>query len=367
MKRKILITLVLTILLIIFLAVGFIISKLEKLDYDDGTFSESVVEEKQEEVVAKEQEEAEENLISDEEAESLGEAEVILSDAELMSDKDVFNILLLGTDEHTSKFNTNARADSIMILSLNKKYNTMKLVSLQRGMGFPILEGRYEGEYDWITHLFRYGGADLMLRSIREVLNVNVEYYVRVNPHTFRQLIDSIGGTDVELTAEEAAALNIAGQAYSKMQEVYEGMNHLDGYNTFAYSRLRSTDSDWKRVERQRNVIQSVVSSAGDMSLMDINNMLDTVLPLIQTNLTTVDILGLIPYAPAVLGREFEQMTIPAKGTYGSMKGLGGRNLYAVDFQENSKILHEFLYGAEAEAEADVEKDNMTSVDTTSE
>ena len=81
------------------------------------------------------------------------------------------------------------------------------------------------------------------------------------------------------------------------------------------------------------------------MNLLELNSMLDTVLPLIQTNLTTTDILGLITYAPAVLGQEFDQMTIPVQGTYGSMKGLGGRNLYAVDFQTNSEILHEFLYG----------------------
>jgi len=356
-KHKVLISILLLILIIILFLIGFIVSKLGKLEYNDGTLSETVVEEQQEEV--------EENLISDEEAESLGEAEVILSDAELKSDEDVFNILLLGTDERIKQFSTNARADSIMILSLDKKNNTMKLVSLQRGMGFPILEGQYEGEYDWLTHLFRYGGADLMLKSIREVLNINVEHYVRVNTCTFQELLDAVGGVDVELTQTEVDALNRIGEYNKKIQKLTVGKNHLDGYNALTYSRLRSTDSDWKRVQRQRNVIQSVVSSAGDMSLMDINNLLDTVLPLVQTNLTTMEILGLIPYAPAVLGREFEQMTIPAKGTYGSMKGLGGRNLYAVDFQENSKILHEFLYGAEAEA--DVEKDNMTSVNDTSE
>lgn len=344
-KKKIIISVIVILLLIVLLVAGFVISKLRKLDYNEGIVSEEVVTEEIEEEI----------LVTDEEAEILGEAEVILSEEEVQSDEDVYNILLLGTDEKTSKFSTNARADSIIILSLNKRDNTVKLVSLQRGMGVPILEGQYEGEYDWITHMFRYGGADLMLRTINEVLNVEVEHYVRVNPNTFRALIDAIGGTDIVLTAEEAKAINLAGQAYSKMQTVYEGLNHLDGYNTFAYTRLRSIDSDWKRVERQRTVIQSLMTSAKDMTLKDLNNMLDTVLPLVQTNLTTMDILGLITYAPAVLGMEMEQMTIPVKGTYGSMTGLGGRKLYAVDFQENSKILHEFLYGVEDEAEEGAE------------
>lgn len=343
-KHKKLIAVVVVIFLLVLIVLGYIYLKLKKLNYDDGTVTEEV-----EEIVV------EESLVTDEEAEDLGEAEVILSDAEMQSDEDVFNILLLGTDERTTKFNTNARADTIMILSLDKKNNTTKLVSLQRGMGFPILEGKYEGEYDWITHLFRYGGADLMLRSIREVLNVEVEHYVRVNIRTFDQLIDSVGGVNVELTAEEAAAINEQAKINTEVQKVNEGTNSLNGYTAMTYCRLRSLDSDWKRVQRQRNVVQALASSAKDMSLKELNDMLDTVLPLVQTNLDILDIVGLISYAPAVLGMEMEQMTIPVKGTYGSMKGLGGRNLYAVDFDENSKILHEFLYGVEAETEVEGE------------
>ncbi len=357
-NHKILFSIMLIVIILFALSFAFIFSKLSKLSYHDGTLSSEYSEEiedieditisssEMEDIKASSEEEVD-NLVSEDEAASLGEADIILSDSEILKDKDVFNILLLGTDERKDEFSSNARADSIMILSLDKRNKTMKLVSLQRGMGVPILDGKYEGEYDWITHVFKYGGAALMLETVREVLNVDVEYYVRVNFNTFSQLIDSVGGVDIELTEIEAAALNgeVRTNAYAK-HKMYEGANHLDGYDALQYARLRYTDSDWKRIERQRNVIQSVVLSAKDMNLLELNDMLDTVLPLIQTNLTTMDILGLISYAPAVLGREFDQMTIPASGTYGSMKGLGGRNLYAVDFKTNSEILHEFLYGS---------------------
>lgn len=352
MKRNKVIGLVVFIMLAMFGLFGsFLLSKITKLSYHDGSVQTDVAEdmnvgEREEDTEDDSKDGGADNLVSEDEAIILGESDIILSDSEIMSDKDVFNILLLGTDEHKEEFSSNARADSIMILSLDKKNKTMKLVSLQRGMGVPILSGKYEGEYDWITHVFKYGGAALMLETVREMLNIDVEYYARVNFNTFSQLIDSVGGVDIELTAKEASALNgeIRTNAFAK-HEMFEGMNRLDGYDALQYARLRYTDSDWKRIERQRNVIQSVVLSAKDMSLLDLNNMLDTVLPLIQTNLTTMDILGLISYAPAVLGREFEQMTIPAKDTYGSMKGMGGRYLYAVDYQKNSEILHEFLYG----------------------
>ncbi len=346
--RYIILFIFLLVLLIALLS--YILTKLNKLNYHDGVVSrEEVFDEVKVETITEEIEggKTDEILLLEEEITLLEEKEVVFSEEEEPFDEDVFNILLLGTDERTSTFSINARADSIMILSLNKRDNSMKLVSLQRGMGFPILEGQYAGQYDWLTHLFRYGGADLMLKSVREILKIEVNYYVRVNFNTFEQLVDSVGGVDVELTEEEVLGINKEMKAQGSTKTVQGGLNHLDGYKALQYSRLRSPDSDWKRVQRQRNVIQSVVSSAKDMNLLELNNMLDEVLPLVQTNLKTTDILSMISYAPAVLGQDFEQMTIPASGTYGSMKGMRGRTLYAVDFQKNSEILHEFLYGAE--------------------
>lgn len=359
-QHKTLTTILIILLIFLLLAgtvFGFALSKLNKLDYHDGKVSAQETEtmsgeagsaENETTTETEEHSEEEENLISDEEAEKLGQGEVVHSEDEVKSDPNVFNLLLLGTDERTDAFTSKARADSIMLLSLDKKNKTMKLVSLQRGMGMLIPYGKYDGQYDWLTHLFRYGGADMMMQAVRDNFKVDVQYYVRVNFHTFEKLIDSVGGVDIELTELETQALNDEIRTNARVKnKVHVGMNHVDGYDALQYARLRYTDSDWKRVQRQRNVIQSVVTATGDMSLLDINAMLDTILPLIQTNLTTTDILGLVGYAPAVLGRDFEQMTIPAKGTYGSMKGMGGRNVYAVDFRQNSRILQEFLYGTE--------------------
>lgn len=332
------------ILVLLFLAVVlFVKSKLDKINYDDGSVN---VQESEVETETEPETEEEQEIISDEEMAGLEEKDISMSDMEIFSDSDVYNILLLGTDERTKKFSTNARSDSMMLLSLDKNNKSIKLVSLERGMGVPILEGQYEGQYDWLTHCFRYGGAQLVLKEVQECLRVDVDRYVRVNFNTFAQLIDSVGGVDIELTALEAQGLNgeVRTNARTK-HKVQEGMNHLDGYDALQYSRLRYIDSDWKRVQRQRNVIQSVTKQLKGMNLLEINSALDTVLPLVQTNLTQEEILDLAFFAPNVLGTDIEQMTIPAKGTYGSMKGMGGRSLYAVDFEENAKILKEFLYG----------------------
>lgn len=330
------------ILLLFLMVVLFVKSKLDKISYDNGSVSAQQAENT---VEAEYDGTEEEIIISDEDIAGLEEKEVAMSDMEIFSDSDVFNILLLGTDERKKEFSANARSDSMMLLSVDKNKKSIKLVSLERGMGVPILEGQYEGQYDWLTHCFRYGGAQLVMKEVRECLRVDVDRYVRVNFNTFAQLIDSVGGVDIELTALEAQGLNgeVRTNARTK-HKVQEGLNHLDGYDTLQYSRLRYIDSDWKRVERQRKVIQSVTKQLKGMNLLEINSALDNVLPLVQTNLTQGEILDLAFFAPYVLGTDIEQMTIPAKGTYGSMKGMGGRSLYAVDFEENARILKEFLY-----------------------
>ena len=205
-------------------------------------------------------------------------------------------------------------------------------------MGVPILSGAYKGQYDWLTHTFRYGGADLMMREIQECFRIKIDRYIRVNMKTFIDGINVIGGITVSLSQAEADYINNLG-----VQKVSAGKNHLDGDTALAYARCRGIDSDWVRIERQRNVIKAAMNQVKDLNIFKLNNTLNTVLPLVQTNLTEGEITNLLFMAPKFKGAEIEGMTIPAKGTYGSMTGLGGRNLFSVDFKTNTEILHDFI------------------------
>ena len=257
--------------------------------------------------------------------------------------EDVVNILLVGTDERVADFSVNARSDSMIILSLNKEAKTIKLVSLQRGMGVPVLEGIYEGQYDWLTQIFRYGGADLLLRTIQECFNVDVDRYVRVNLNTMEQAINVLGGVDIELTAPEAEYFNNCGGGALGHFDV--GMNHLDGAMGLNYARLREIDDDWHRVQRQRNVIIQCFNKVRGSNLLELNSMVDQILPLIKTNLSKTEIASLLMMAPGFLSASVDQMTIPVAGSFTSMEGMEGRTLYDVDFETNNAILYDFLYG----------------------
>ena len=347
-KKKIILKIIVSVIVVLFALVlvgySFILSKLNMLNRtpEDSLESISSSESAGAEVV---QEDDNDNQEMIEVTEDLDEREAILATGEIFSDSDVFNILLIGTDERTEEFSANARGDTCMLLSINKSTGIIHLISFERGMGVPVLEEQYEGQYDWLTHTFRYGGAELMMKEIRECFKVDVTHYVRVNFNTFIQGIDAIGGVDICLTQAEVDYFSNVD--VNDLQQVSVGMNHMNGATALVYARCRKIDSDWKRISRQRTVIQAAVDQVKNLNILELNSMLDTVLPLIQTNLTNEEILSLAMIVPLFWGNDFEQATIPLEGTYGSMKGMGGRSLFSVDFDTNAKALQEMLYGVD--------------------
>lgn len=265
--------------------------------------------------------------ITDEETEEVPGGNVALPGENIYSDNNVVNILLIGTDERTEEFDPYARADTIMILSLNKKTHAVKLVSLERGMTV-----RPPGQKnDLLNHTFHYGGAKLVMETVRTHFNLDTERYIRVNFSVFEKLIDYIGGVDISLSAEEADALNKLWTA-----QVTEGKNHLDGSSALQYVRLRSIDSDWKRIKRQRKVIASIKSGFKDKSIQELDQIANDCLPYVQTNLNSMEFANLLINMTGYVNGDFKEMTLPKTGMY---NGLGN-----VDFEANSCILREFLY-----------------------
>lgn len=283
------------------------------------------------------------------------------------ADEDVLNILLIGTDERTeavndadafthlnqldgtedtTEFSDDARADSMILVSLDIKDHVIRLVSIERGTGVPILLDGYEGEYDWITHTFRYGGAKLTMDTVEDCFNVQVDHYVRVNFNSFVQIVDAVGGVDINITDLEAKALNweVPSNSMLIVNKVEPGLNHFDGYTALQYARLRKIDNDWKRIERQRTVIQAVLDQVKNASVVELDNLLNTVLPLVQTNFTKSEIAALLVQLPGFLGADVEQLSMPLQGTYGVRTGMDDRLMYDPDWAVNIKALQDFLY-----------------------
>ena len=265
-----------------------------------------------------------------------------IPNTEVISNEHVLNILLIGTDERSNDFHYAARSDCMILVSINTEQQTVKLVSFERGIGVPILEGEYEGQYDLLTHIFRWGGSELLVKTIEHCFKIDIDHYVRVNFNSVKMIVDEIDGIEVTLSNAEAGAINT--ELYAGCQVMVSGINHLNGKEALSFARLRKIDSDWQRVERQRKVILAVVEKLKDSDLLTINDLADTVLPMVQTDMSKRDIAGLVLYAPSFLKSSFDQLTIPKQGTYGGMKIRNDSYAFAVDYEINNDLLYRFLY-----------------------
>lgn len=289
------------------------------------------------------------------------ETEAIAADGEILVDEEqrVFNLLVIGTDER-HEYSDNARGDACMLLSLDRDTGDIRIASFERALGVPILEGAYAGEWDWLTHAFEYGGAELMLREIRENFKVDVENYVRVNMRTLVELIDKIGGIDIELTHEEVNYINKGfGRDTARevgmlddLVQVSEGTCRLNGATTLVYARCRKIDSDWKRVERQRKVMIAVLKVFMEMKPVERIATALTLIPYVKTNLDMADFETLARFAAPILSGKTAQLTVPVENSYGHKTGMGGRSMFSADFDQNSKALHGFIYGEADESAA---------------
>ncbi len=345
-KRGLIWKVLFAVVLIFGVFVGFLTAyiwdKLARITYADEIPVLSTVAAATETTAEEEQTHPDETFVVDIGDMTKSETVPSIPESDVAQDREELNILLIGPDERTTRYNPHARADSMILVAINKKLNTVKLVSLERGIGVPILEGELAGQYDLLTHVFRWGGADLLVKTVEHCFKVDVKHYVRMNFAAVEKIVDAVGGIDIELSAAEADGINL--WATEDMAKVKQGVNHVDGKVALSYARLRWIDSDWQRVGRQRKVILAVVEELKGSSLRQLNNLADTVLPLIQTNLSKLEIAELILYAPRFLTAEFDQMTIPKQGTYGGMSIRNGGGAFAVDYKINNDLLYRFLY-----------------------
>lgn len=248
---------------------------------------------------------------------------------------DITNILLIGSDERQE--GQIARADSMMLVSINSKKNTWKLVSFERGVGVSIPN---VGD-DWLTHTYAYGGAELLLKTLQEYYKVDVSRYVKVDFSVFETAITAIGGVEVEMSQEEADYMNtIAGE-----EKWQEGTARLDGPTALVYARIRHLDSDWARVERQRKVVQAAADQVATLSLSKIDAIANLVLPMIETNLTNGELWQLALKMPALLGSDAQQLTVPDESRTWSVPGTLEESLIGCDFEAEATRLNNFLLG----------------------
>ena len=249
----------------------------------------------------------------------------VLKGALGIGSKDTVNILLIGSDMRIPNTDDIGRGDVTMLCSLNKKTGAVKLASFERGTGVP-----WEG-HEWLmlTSFYRFNGPAATTKVLGECFQIDFDAYAHVDFDSFREIIDTIGGVDVELTAGEADKLGLP----------YGGMNHLDGKQALAFCRLRSIDSNWERTGRQRRTIQAVLTKAKTLSLTDLNDLADSVLPMIDTDLDNETITGLMMSLGKFAGKKADQLMVPDRDHILP----GGMGYNKADFDYEAERIRVFL------------------------
>ena len=222
----------------------------------------------------------------------------------LINDSQILNVMLIGSDSMST--GDHGRSDSLMILSLDVKNHKIKVTSLMRDIWINI-----PGHgYDRLNAAYAFGGAKLTIETIEKTFGLRVDRYAIVDFEGFSNIIDTLGGIDLELTSDECIYIN----TYSGDKNTLKGkgMKHLTGLQALHYSRDRnSKGSDYDRTSRQRNVIRAIVDKLRSANLKQITELIPAIAPLITTNFKTSEISRLATNSLNYLKYDLEEFRLP--------------------------------------------------------
>ncbi len=283
----------------------------------------------------------------------------VANSASVISSDKVENILIIGSDSRTE--DERARSDSMILLSVNKESKQLVQTSFMRDM-YVEIPGFGENK---INAAYNNGGPELVMDTIEQNFNIQIDHYIQIDFFSFIDIIDALGGLDIEISDAEAQAMTDPLGEQNKYLDNDRGTDyltkggkiHMNGNQALAYARIRhidgTTGTDFGRTDRQRKVLNMIIDKIKSAGISDINKMLENVLPKITTNLTKNQLYFLSLRAPFILGYERIEMRIPYGDEdsqsneryweYGT--GAGGSSILVVDFDKNSALLRKTIYG----------------------
>jgi len=258
----------------------------------------------------------------------------LLTTSEIMRDKDVVNILLIGQDKRPGE--GRARSDSMILATLNKKDKSIHLTSFMRDL-YVELPGDYSPNR--LNAAYQFGGMELLDATIESNFGVKIDGNIEVDFDGFQKCVDKVGGIDLELNSVEVNYLN---KNYS--WQVEQGMNHLNGEKALAFARIRYVgNADYERTERQRRVLTEVFKKVKSSDLKTVMGLIDELFPLLTTDISQTDMMG---YAVAVFQigiGDIQSDRIPIDGSFKSAN-IRKMEVLVPDLELNRRHLQQTLY-----------------------
>ncbi|WP_243388125.1 LytR family transcriptional regulator [Bacillus kexueae] len=187
--------------------------------------------------------------------------------------RDPISILLMGVDERKGD---KGRSDSLILMTINPNQESIEMLSIPRDTRTEIVG---KGIQDKINHAYAFGGTEMAINTVENFLDVPVDYFVKVNMESFKDIVDAVGG----VTVQNEFTFTYSGYTFE------EGTINLSGEEALAYSRMRYEDprGDFGRQDRQRQIIQGVIEKGASISsITKFGDMFKIVEDNVKTNLT---------------------------------------------------------------------------------
>ena len=264
-----------------------------------------------------------------------------------LKDRDGYwNIAVFGVDSRGGNLGKGALADVQMIASINKKTGEIRLVSIYRDTYVQISK---DGDFHKINEAYFKGGYQQAVETLERNLDVAIDDYATFNWKAVVDAINILGGVDLEITDREFAYINSFITETAESTDTYSthlehaGMNHLDGVQAVAYSRLRLMDTDFNRTERQRKVVSLALEKAKQADLKTLQAVAGVVFSEISTSVGLEDVLSLVKNVKRYhLGQTSGFPFAKTTAMVGKLDCV-----IPMTLSSNVVLLHQFLYDQE--------------------
>lgn len=263
-------------------------------------------------------------------------------------DKDIENILVFGIDSRGTD-DYQCRSDAMMIVSINKKDNTIKLVSLMRDTGVYIGDTKetQSSSLDKLTHAYAYGGVGLMINTINLNFDLDIQRFIMLDFNSAADVIDLVGGVDIDVAEDEVAyansAINEMNMLVKKPAPFIEnsGMQTLTGVQAIGWSRIRYLDSDFVRTSRQRTIAMALIAKVSSLGRLQQLAMIEDSAGVFETNIQTLD-LARIGTNGVLASSSIIEYRVPEDNLYQVQSNPW---MMIVDMDTQLPKLHEFIWG----------------------
>ena len=276
------------------------------------------------------------------------------------------NIALFGVDSTTGALTKNTRSDSIMIASINQDTGECKLVSVYRDTYLNLSND----SYNKCTAAYAKGGPEQAINMLNMNLDMNITDFITVGFAGLSDTIDALGGVMIDVDSSEISHLNnyqicmaqdLKRDSYTPVTST--GYQLLDGLQATAYCRIRYTaGDDFKRAERQREVILAIMDKVKSASPSTLNQIANDVFGEVYTSLDLMEIiemLGEVSRYQITDQGGFPEESMRATGTIGSK----GSCVVPVSLEQNVIWLHKFLFEDEAYTPSEAVKEYSAKVE----